>query len=65
MFSPGWGSIEGNGITHKTLFLLRDPKMTPRNHDWLQVRRRKIALFVGIQWLFFAMTFGISETIGQ
>ena len=61
----GWGSIEGNGITHKTLYLLRDTKMTPRGHDLLQVRRRKVFLFVFIQWLFFAMTFAISETIGQ
>jgi len=59
----GWGSIEGNGITHKTLYLLRDTKMTPRGHDLLQVRRRKVFLFVFIQWLFFAMTFAISETI--
>lgn len=60
---PG-GSLEGNGVTHKTLYLLRDPKMTPRDHILLHVRRRKIALYVGIQWLFFAMTFAISQTIG-
>ena len=60
----GWGSIEGNGITHKTLFLLRDPKMTPRDHILLTVPKRKILLFVFIQWLFFAMTFAISQTIG-
>lgn len=60
----GWGSIEGNGITHKTLFLLRDRRMTPRDHILLGVRRRKIFLYVFIQWLFFAMTFSISQTIG-
>jgi len=59
----GWGSLEGNGVTHKTLYLLRDPKMTPLDHILLHVRRRKIALYVGIQWLFFAMTFAISQTI--
>ena len=59
----GWGSIEGNGITHRTLFLLRDRKMIPREHILLYVRRRKIFLFVGIQWLVFAMTFAISNTI--
>lgn len=64
-FVVGWGSVEGNGIVHKTLFLLRDPKMTPREHILLTVPKRKIALFVGIQWLFFAMTFGISQTIGM
>lgn len=61
----GWGSIEGNGITHKTLFLLRDPKMTPREHILLTIPRRKTFLFVLIQWLFFAMTFGISQTKGK
>ena len=61
----GWGSIEGNGITHKTLFLLRDRKMIPRNHILLTVPKRKILLFVSIQWLFFAMTFAISQTIGE
>lgn len=61
----GWGSIEGNGITHKTLFLLRDRRMTPRDHILLSVRRRKIFLYVFIQWLFFAMTLSISQTIGE
>jgi len=37
--------------------------MTPRGHILLSVPKRKIALFVGIQWLFFAMTFAISQTI--
>jgi len=59
----GWGSIEGNGITHKTLFLLRDPKMTSKEHILLHVPKRKILLFVGIQWVVFAMTFAISNTI--
>lgn len=61
----GWGSIEGNGITHKTLFLLRDPKMTSKEHILLHLPKRKILLFVGIQWVVFAMTFAISQTIGE
>lgn len=59
----GWGSIEGNGITHKTLFLLRDRRMIPREHILRYVSRRKIFLFVVIQWVVFAMTFAISQTI--
>lgn len=63
-FVVGWGSIEGNGIVHKTLFLLREPRLTPPNHHLRKVRKRQIAKFVGIQWFFFAATIAISQTIG-
>ncbi|SGY31148.1 BQ5605_C002g01213 [Microbotryum silenes-dioicae] len=59
----GWGSVQGNGIVHKTLFLLRDHHLTPRDHALLQVRPKTIWLFVGIQWLFFTAIVAISETI--
>jgi hypothetical protein len=61
----GWGSVEGNGIVHKTLFLLRDPNLTPVDHPLLKVRKSSIAKFIGIQWLFFAAIVAISETIGR
>ncbi|ORY90129.1 HCO3 transporter family-domain-containing protein [Leucosporidium creatinivorum] len=59
----GWGSVEGNPIVHKTLFLLRDPNLTPRDHPLHGVRKSSIAKFVGIQWLFFAMIIAVSETL--
>ncbi|SCV68754.1 BQ2448_875 [Microbotryum intermedium] len=59
----GWGSVEGNGIVHKTLFLLRDHNLTPRDHALLKVRPKKIWLFVAIQWVFFVAIVAISETI--
>lgn len=61
----GWGSVEGNGIVHKTLFLLRDPALTPRDHPLLKVRRKSIIKFVGIQWFFFAAIIAVSEVIGK
>ncbi|GAA6041008.1 hypothetical protein JCM8097_000538 [Rhodosporidiobolus ruineniae] len=59
----GWGSVEGNGIVHKTLFLLRDPKMTPSTHPLFAVRKVAILKFVAIQWLFFGAIIAVSETI--
>ncbi|KAI5476911.1 inorganic anion exchanger, partial [Pseudohyphozyma bogoriensis] len=59
----GWGSVSGNGITHKTLYLLRDPRLTPPDHPLLQVKRSSILKYIGIQWLFFAMILAVSETI--
>ncbi|GAA5867536.1 hypothetical protein JCM1840_002543 [Sporobolomyces johnsonii] len=59
----GWGSVEGNGIVHKTLYLLRDRDMTPRSHPLFDVKKASIAKFVAIQWLFFAAIIAVSETI--
>lgn len=60
----GWSSIEKNGITLRTLALVRDAAHVQDN-KLHTVSRAKIALYVGIQWLFFAMTIGISQTIGE
>jgi len=60
----GWGSVEGNSIVHKTLYLLRDRRMTPSTHPLYNISRRSILRFVAIQWLFFAAIIAISETIG-
>lgn len=62
--SVGWGSIEGNGIAHKALFLLRDSNLTPPEHPLLQVRKQSIAKFIGIQLAFFAGMMAVSETLG-
>lgn len=59
----GWSSIEGNPITSRTLALFKDRSIGSPDDPLNQIRRRKIALFVGIQWFFFAITFAISETI--
>lgn len=60
----GWSSIDDNPVTTRTLAIFRDRAAgAPAPEDAL--RRRKIALFVGVQWLFFAMSFAISNTIGE
>lgn len=60
----GWGSVEGNGIVHKTLFLLRDQRLTPRDHPLLRVRKSSIVKFIAVQWIFFAAIIAVSECIG-
>ncbi|KAM0750331.1 hypothetical protein T439DRAFT_381031 [Meredithblackwellia eburnea MCA 4105] len=59
----GWGSVEGSGIVHKTLYLLRDPALTPPEHPLLDVNRSSILKYISFQWLFFAMIIAVSETI--
>ncbi|PWN35584.1 uncharacterized protein FA14DRAFT_120626, partial [Meira miltonrushii] len=59
----GWSSIEGNGITTRTLAVFQDRRMSTHNDPLLKVRRSKVALYVGIQWIFFALTIAISQTI--
>ena len=61
----GWGSIESNIIVKYTLAVFQDRRMSSPDNPLLHIKRGKIALFVGIQWLFFAMTIGISQTIGK
>ena len=59
----GWASIEGNPILHRTLFLLRDPGLTPRAHPLRALRRSTIVRFVAIQWAFFAAIVAVSYTL--
>lgn len=59
----GWASVEGNPITHRTLYLLRDQRMTPPNHPLKRVRRRQIAKFLAVQWFVAGSTIAISQTI--
>lgn len=61
----GWGSVEGNGIIHKVLYLLRDPALTTRDHPFLKIKRRSIAKFAIIQLVFVAAMMAVSESIGE
>lgn len=60
----GWGSVEGIGVVHKTLFLLRDQRLTPPDHPLLGVKRSAVLKYVLVQWFFFAAIIAVSETIG-
>lgn len=59
----GWSSIESNPITTRTLAIFKDRHLGNIHDELGGLQRRKIALFVGIQWVFFAMTIAISQTI--
>lgn len=59
----GWGSIEQNHLVQRLLALIQDRSMADPLDPLLRVRRRKIFLFTAIQWLFFGMTIGISQTL--
>ncbi|GAA95488.1 uncharacterized protein L969DRAFT_15407 [Mixia osmundae IAM 14324] len=59
----GWASVENNGILHKTLFLLRDPKMTPVDHPLLKVSKRTILRFISVQWFVFGASVAVSQTL--
>lgn len=55
----GWASIESNPIILRTLSLLQDRSCIPDS----QLRRRTISTFVAIQWLFFAATIAVTQTV--
>ncbi|KAH7321704.1 HCO3 transporter family-domain-containing protein [Rhexocercosporidium sp. MPI-PUGE-AT-0058] len=63
-FVMGVQALEGNGITLKILFLLKDKSMTPAGEPLKRIRRRKaIWGFVAIQLFGFGATFAITQTI--
>ncbi|KAJ3823406.1 anion exchanging protein [Lentinula raphanica] len=59
----GADALQGNGITRKILFFLRDKNMTPKDEPLRRVRKSRIILFVGIQLVAFGATFAITQTI--
>lgn len=63
-FVVGWGSIEGNDITHKVMFLLKDSDYIDPSEPLLQVRKRKIMLFLLFSVLGVGFSVAISQTIG-
>ncbi|KAK4075189.1 hypothetical protein Purlil1_12774 [Purpureocillium lilacinum] len=62
-FVVGWGSIESNGILSKFIFLQAEERFIQRDELLLQVRRRKILLYIGLQLLGVAACVAISHTI--
>lgn len=45
----GAEALQGNGITKKLLYFLRDKHLTPSNEPLRKVRKSRIALFVFVQ----------------
>ncbi|KAI9663971.1 MAG: hypothetical protein M1821_007462 [Bathelium mastoideum] len=63
-FVMGVQALQGNGITQKLLFLLRDAALTPRANPLARIRRRTaIWAFVALELLGFGATFAITQTI--
>ncbi|KAK0728353.1 putative chloride-bicarbonate anion exchanger AE2 [Lasiosphaeria miniovina] len=63
-FIMGFQALEGNGITAKLLFLVRDESLTPPAHPLRQIKRRAaIWLFVAVEFIGFGATFAITQTV--
>jgi boron transporter len=62
-FVVGWGSIEGNGIIHKLLFLCTERRFIQPDEPLLKVSKRRILHFVFYQLLTWASSVAISQTI--
>ncbi|KAK2054234.1 hypothetical protein LY76DRAFT_240231 [Colletotrichum caudatum] len=62
-FVMGVQALEGNGITLKILFLLRDAALTPPGHPLKRIRRRAVWLFVAVELVGFGATFAITQTV--
>ncbi|EJP66145.1 HCO3- transporter family protein [Beauveria bassiana ARSEF 2860] len=62
-FVVGWGSIESNGILQKFLYLQAEKRFVQRDEPILHVRRRKVFLYIGIQFLGVAACVAISHTL--
>ena len=63
-FVVGWGSIEGNGMTQKVIFLISERRFIDAVNPLLKVPRKKIMLFLLLQILGVGFSVAISQTIG-
>ncbi|KAF8556671.1 hypothetical protein OG21DRAFT_1458883 [Imleria badia] len=59
----GAAALQGNGITLKLLYLLRDKSLTPCDEPLRKVRKSRLILFVAVQLIGFGATFAITQTI--
>jgi hypothetical protein len=62
-FIMGFQALEGNGLTAKLLFLLRDAALTPAGHALRGVRRAAVWAFVLVELVGFAATFAMTQTV--
>ncbi len=60
----GADALEGNGITRKLLYFLRDKALTPADEPLHKVRKSRILMFVAVQLVGFGATMAITQTIG-
>lgn len=60
----GADALQGNGITTKLLFLIRDKTLSSPNDPLHRVRKSRLLMFVAVQLMAFGATFAITQTIG-
>lgn len=63
-FVVGWGSIEGNSMTQKVIFLISEERFIDPVNPLLRVPRKQIMLFLLLQILGVGFSVAISQTIG-
>lgn len=59
----GADALQGNGITRKLLYLIRDKSLTAADEPLRKVRTSRLLLFVGIQLVGFGVTFAVTQTV--
>ncbi|CCL99466.1 uncharacterized protein FIBRA_01484 [Fibroporia radiculosa] len=59
----GADALQGNGITRKILYFIRDKSLTPSEDPLRRVRKSRIFLFVAVQLAGFGATFAVTQTI--
>ncbi|RBQ78594.1 hypothetical protein FVER14953_00060 [Fusarium verticillioides] len=62
-FVVGWGSIESNGILQKFIYLQSEQRFIQRDEPIILVRRRKVFLYIALQFIGVAACVAISHTI--
>ncbi|KAL4802394.1 HCO3 transporter family-domain-containing protein [Aspergillus unguis] len=62
-FIVGWGSIESNGILKKIIYLFREKRFIPAEERLLEVKKRKIVLYLACEIIPVAACVAISQTI--
>ncbi|CVK85072.1 related to human band 3 anion transport protein [Fusarium mangiferae] len=62
-FVVGWGSIESNGILQKFIYLQSEQRFIQRDEPIIRVRRRKVSLYIALQFIGVAACVAISHTI--
>ncbi|CZR32024.1 uncharacterized protein FPRO_02079 [Fusarium proliferatum ET1] len=62
-FVVGWGSIESNGILQKFIYLQSEQRFIQRDEPIIRVRRRKVFLYIALQFIGVAACVAISHTI--
>ena len=60
----GLDALQGNGITRKLLYFLRDKALTPADEPLRRVRKSRVLLFVAVQLAGFGATMAVTQTIG-